>query len=372
MNRVYFDNAASTPVLPEVKEVIQSTLSEAYGNPSSLHREGRIGRTIIEDARKNIAHLLNASIGEIFFTSGGTESNNTAIKGAVRDLAIKRIISSPIEHPCVMEVLRSLEPDVKIEYVKLDAMGKADLDDLERRIKNGSRPLVSLMHINNEIGTINNIKLIGDLCQQNDALFHTDTVQGIGYFKYDLNDLNVNFLSASAHKFHGPKGVGVLYMNSGSTVGPLIHGGQQERKVRAGTENIPYIAGMSIALTLAYDNLLQRRNHISSLRESLIERLKNVIPEVKIVNPSPVDCHYKIINLAVPLTEKSSMAIPNLDIMGFAVSGGSACSSGAETDSHVYDTLFPGEELKLLRLSFSHDNTEEEIYAFVDALKKIL
>lgn len=359
-------------MLPEVCDVIDDALRFAYGNPSSLHREGRMSRTLVEDARKSIAHHFNASIGEIFFTSGGTEANNTVIKSAVQDLGVQRIISSPVEHPCVLKVLESLEGRVVVEFVKLHTNGRADLEDLRNRLAEGPKTLVSLMHINNEIGTINPIAEIGEICREKDALFHTDTVQGIGYYRYDLNALNINYLSASAHKFHGPKGVGFLYMDLDHPVKPLIHGGQQERNLRAGTENIPYIAGMARALDLAYSKLEDNRKVMQDLRQLMKRRMSEELPEVRIVNMEDEGNHYKIMNLAVPLTPKSELAILNMDMAGFAISGGSACSSGAETQSHVYDSLFPGEDIKMLRISFSHLNRTDEVEDFVQALKGVL
>lgn len=344
-----------------------------YGNPSSLHREGRIGRTAIEDARRKIATELNASIGEIFFTSGGTESNNMAIKAAVRDLGVKRIISSKIEHPCVLNTLASLNDDVKVDYVRPESDGRVDPGQVSRMLETSDdKTLVSIMHVNNEIGSINDIAAIGEICKLHGAIFHSDTVQGIGYFNYDLNALNIHFLSASAHKFHGPKGIGFIYINSDVMIKPLIHGGHQERNMRAGTENIPYITGLSKAFELSYKELELRKEHISGLRAYAVSLLKQNIPQARIINPDGDNAHYKILNIAIPWTEKSNLAILNLDMAGIAVSGGSACSSGAETDSHVFKVLFPDDEIKMIRMSMSHLNTRKEIEHFVSSLKKVI
>lgn len=352
-------------------EEISRHLSNSYGNPSSLHREGRNSRMVIEESRRNIAKLLNCSIGEIFFTSCGTESNNTVINGAVRDLGVERIITSPLEHPCVLEAIKAQGRSVDVHFVQLNEIGQADLNSLEGLLDSKRKTLVSLMHVNNEIGTVNDIRAIGELCKRYGALFHSDTVQGLGFYTYDLSDLPVDFISASAHKFHGPKGIGLLYINDEISIKPLLWGGHQERNMRAGTENVAYIAGIGKALSLAYDELDTRKAHIMHLRQHLIDQLSG-LDDVRVVNPSAELNHYKIVNIAVPLNDKTTLAIPNLDIAGFAVSGGSACSSGAETTSHVYDALFPNEELKLIRVSFSHFNKTEEVDLFCKVLKDVI
>ena len=371
MNRIYFDNAATTPLLPQVRDVITHHLEHSFGNPSSLHREGRLSRTVVEEARRKIAGHLNASIGEIFFTSCGTESNNTILIGAVEDLGIRRIVSSRVEHPCVLRVLERLSGRIDIKYVKLDDVGRADQEDLERLLKDDAHTLVSLMHVNNETGAVNDIETIGNLCRASGALFHTDTVQGIGYFPYDLTTLNIDFMSASAHKFHGPKGVGFLYIRADHAVSPFLLGGGQERNMRAGTENIAYIAGMSTALELAYKEFEERKSHITHLRQYLVDKLQAISSSIEIINPSGAQGHYKILVMTLPLNEKTTLAIPNLDIAGIAVSGGSACSSGAEKGSHVFDSLYPGLDKKTIRVSFSHLNTTDEVDILADKLKTI-
>lgn len=368
---VYLDNAATTPMTERVKKVLFHHVEHTFGNPSSMHVHGREARIAIEDARKRIAQHFQCSIGEIFFTSGGTESNNTILQGCVHDLNVRTIITSRLEHPCVLEKIHDFGPDVKVEYVNFDPQGRAELEHLEALLKENKNSLVSLMHANNEMGSLNDLQAIGILCRKYGALFHSDTVQTAGYYRLNVNDLNIDFLSGSAHKFHGPKGVGFMFIRSDHTIQPLLFGGHQERNMRSGTENTPYIQAMAEALDEAYENLEEGRNHISNLRAYTVAQLQKECPEIQIMNPEGVQSHYKILNIALPLTERSSLALMNMDIGGICVSAGSACSSGAEKGSHVFDALFPGQDLKLIRLSFSKFNTKEDIDRAVKALKSI-
>ena len=373
MNRIYFDNAASTPLLPEVIEAIQQTLKDHYGNPSSIHQEGRSGRVIIEQARKTIAEGINASIGEIFFTSGGSESNNTALLRSVDDLDIQRIISYNLEHPCVLNTLTYLSSKgVQIDMVDIERNGRINLDHLRELLtQNEKKTMVSLMHVNNELGIVNPLAKIADLCKEHQAILHSDTVQSVGYYELDVQATPISFMSASAHKFHGPKGIGFLYINSENQINPLIRGGSQERNMRAGTENVAYIAGMAKAFELAKAEMKERRSHIEKLKSYFIKELKLKAPEIEILNENATDIHYKIVNIRLPESEKSELALFNLDIAGIAVSGGSACSSGAEKASHVFRTLFPDSNQKLLRISFSHLNTLTEVEEVIKVLGSI-
>jgi len=366
---VYLDNAASTPMTTKVKEVLLQHIEESYGNPSSMHAAGRKARIAVESARKTIANCLNCSIGEIFFTSCGTESNNTVIKRSIQDLGIERIITSPIEHPCIVETVKST--DIPGEFVNVDSDGRADLIHLATLLQDGKKTLVTLMHANNEVGSINDIEKIGLLCEEYGAYFHSDTVQTVGYYPIDLQKLKVHFISGSAHKFHGPKGIGFLYINSDVQIKPMIYGGYQERNMRAGTENTPYIQAMATALEESYENLDRTSQYISDLRAYAVAQIQEHCPEFGILNPDGQDTHYKILNVALPLNERSSLALMNMDIAGICVSAGSACSSGAEKGSHVFDHLFPDQDLKLIRLSFSQFNTKEEIDLAVRAFKHI-
>lgn len=367
---VYLDNAATTPLTPGVKKVLFETADQIYGNPSSMHSEGRKARIAVEDARKRIAAHFNCSIGEIFFTSGGTESNNTVLFRSPVDLGIERIITSPVEHPCVLETVKHLT-NVEVAMVRTDEAGRCDLDHLKALLQSGPKTLVSLMYINNEIGSINPIAEIGQLCKDHYALFHSDTVQAVGYYPLDLAELDVQFISGSAHKFHGPKGIGFLYISNDVRLQPLLWGGSQERNMRSGTENVPYIQAMAQAMDEAYADLESRKKHIQALRAYAVDSIQDQCPEVRILNADGHLSHYKILNIALPLNERSSLALMNMDIAGVCVSAGSACSSGAEKGSHVFDYLFPGQDLKLIRMSFSHLNTMEEVDRAVSALRTI-
>lgn len=370
--RIYFDNAATTPVAPEVIEAMAKSYAEVYGNPSSIHAEGRMARAAIENARKTVANTLNASIGEIFFTSCGTESNNMTLKCAVRDLGVQRIISSKIEHHAITHTLATIEKtsDVEVAWVNIDQFGRPDNEHLESLLKSSNKKtLVSLIHANNEIGTMIDLKTVGDLCKENGALFHTDTVQTMGYFPIDLDDLNINFLSASAHKFYGPKGCGFIYINSDNIVKPFLDGGAQERNMRGGTENIAGIVGLATALEAATENQEKRRTKIIALRTLMKSELEKNFAGLEFNGDVDGLSHYKILSVSFPNAE---LLLMNLDIAGISASGGSACSSGVDVGSHVLTEMGADPDRTTVRFSFSHKNTEEEVRFVIEKLKEIL
>ena len=373
--RVYFDNAATTPIAPEVVEVMTHALKNLYGNPSSIHADGRMARMAIEDARKTIANSIKASIGEIFFTSGGTESNNMILKNAVRDLGVRRIISSPIEHHCVLNTLESLQKtsDIVVNFVKIDEKGRVDLKHLDEILR-GSREktLVSLMHANNEIGTMIDLNAVATVCETHKALFHSDTVQTIGYFPIDVSKTKIHFLTGAAHKFHGPKGVGFAFINTETMIKPFIDGGSQERNMRGGTENVAGIVGMAKALELAYEDIENRVYKITSLRNYLKINLLEIFEDIQFIENTEGSYHYKVLNVSFPHSPKSELLLFNLDIAGISASGGSACSSGAEGGSHVLDALDIDPSRKCIRFSFSHYNTIEEVDYVIEKLKKVV
>jgi cysteine desulfurase len=375
--RIYLDNAATTPVSPEVVQTMLPFFTENFGNPSAIHADGRKTRIAIEEARKLIAKELNASIGEIFFTSGGTESNNMALKCAVRDLGVNRIISSPTEHHCVLHTLESLalQQHVKVELLDLDEAGRPQLAQLETLLKQepGSKTLVSLMHANNEIGVMIDFQKLSDLCKEHNAFLHSDTVQTMCHYRFDLQTTPVSFLSGSAHKFHGPKGIGFIYINGNNQIKPYIDGGGQERNMRAGTENLTGIIGLAKAFELAYTNLDAHHAHIQKLRTQMIARIKSEIPTAKFNGDlSPEGSLYTVLSICFGNTPKTDLLLMNLDIAGISASGGSACSSGAEKGSHVLAALMPNLDCRTIRFSFSHYNTIEEVDSAIDTLKRIL
>lgn len=371
---VFFDNAATTPLSEEVLAVMVEMMRHNNGNPSSIHADGRKARAAVEQARKQIAKYLNASIGEIFFTSGGTESNNTALKGAVRDLGVQRIISAPTEHHCVLHSLEALEKNASVEivYVQLDEKGRVVLSDLEAHLAaSNQKTLVSLMHANNEIGSMIDLDKISQLCQQYGAFFHTDTVQTMGYYPIDVSKTKISFLSGSAHKFHGPKGIGFLYINSNNIIKPFIDGGAQERNMRGGTENIYGIVGLAKAMELAYENMDVRRAHIQEVRDYLRQQLETHFEDVQF-NGDLENGHYKLLSVSFPASPKSEMLLFSLDIAGICVSGGSACSSGADQGSHVIAALHGNSDRTTIRFSLSHLNTIAEVDFLIEKLNAIL
>lgn len=372
--RVYFDNAATTPLRPEVLEAMMPYLTESYGNPSSIHQEGRKTRAAIEAARKKVAQLIGASTGEIFFTSGGTESNNMAIKCAVRDLGVKRIITSIAEHHCVkhsVEHLRSMEL-VKVDYVKLDEYGLPDITHLEELLSVSDVPtLVTLMHANNEIGSMLDLPAVSALCRQYGAFLHSDTVQTVGHYPVNVQNVPIDFISGAAHKFFGPKGVGFIYINNRCDIHPYIDGGSQERNMRAGTENIAGIVGLAKALELAMDEFESDMTYVSELKDYMKAQLLEVCPDARI-NGHPEDNLYSVLSVSFPPGPYSELLIMSLDIAGISVSGGSACSSGAESQSHVMEAIGHPANRKTVRFSFCGKNTKEEVDFTIGKLEGIL
>lgn len=374
--RIFLDNAATTPLDPEVLATMTEVMANHYGNPSSIHADGRKARSLIEAARKTVANNLNCSIGEIFFTSGGTEANNMALKNAVRDLGITRIISSPLEHHCVLHSLDTISKNgaATVEFVTIDEKGHVDLQNLASRVlaqNENDKVLVSLMHANNEIGNLLPLQAVSEICEAAGALFHCDTVQTMGYYPIDLAKTRTNFLSGSAHKFHGPKGVGFVYINGDNIVGPYLDGGAQERNMRGGTENIYGIVGLAAALEKAYAEREARATHIQELKQYLMDELRSKIPEVQF-NGDPERGHYKVLSASFPHSERGDMLIMNLDLAGISASGGSACSSGIDVGSHVIGHLHPDSLRHTVRFSLSHHNTREEIDRVVNKLTSII
>jgi cysteine desulfurase len=375
MNRIYLDNAATTALDKEVLEAMLPYLTSHFGNPSSIYSYGRESRLAIESARKTVAKLLNAHPGEIFFTSGGTESNNTAILSAIRDLGCKHIISSPIEHHAVLHTVEhyGCGDEMNYSYVKLFPNGHVDLADLEEQLaSHEERCLVSLMHANNEIGNLLDIDAVGNLCKKYNAIFHSDCVQTVGHYHLDLRKTPVHFISAAGHKFHGPKGVGILYVNDNVKVKPFIFGGGQERNMRAGTENLYGIVGFAKALELAMANYEKESEYILSLKTYMTEQLRKKIKGVEFNGDQEGKCLYTVLSAAFPKTEKSEMILFNLDINNICVSGGSACSSGADQGSHVIRAINNNPNLVTVRFSFSKYNTKEEVDSVVEKLKELI
>jgi len=375
MKRVFLDNAATTALHPDVIGTMVEAMSDCYGNPSSIHAEGRTARAALEQARKTVARYIGASIGEVFFTSGGTESNNMALKCAVRDLGVVRIISSPIEHHCVLHSLEAIERSGKarIDFVEIDAKGHVVVGHLEGLLQqDAGKTLVSLMHSNNEIGSMIDLEEIAALCQRYNALFHTDTVQTMGYFPINVSQTHIGFLSGSAHKFHGPKGIGFIYINKENIVRPFVDGGSQERNMRGGTENFYGIIGLAKALQIACDNMDANHRQIEEVRNYFAEQLQRHLEDVQF-NGSPFERgHYKVLSVSFPASPKSDLLLLNLDIEGISASGGSACSSGADAGSHVIAALGGDPTRTTVRFSFSDLNTREEVDFVIEKLRKLL
>ncbi len=377
MKKIYLDNAATTPILPEVIEVVSSTMLDVYGNPSSAHQHGRKAKTMVETARKNIAKCFNASASEIIFTSGGSEADNLVLINAVRNFGVKTIISSKIEHHAVLHTIDFLEInyDINILWVDLNEYGEVNINHLESLLKqNNEKKLVSLMHINNEIGNINPLEKISQLCVENKALFHSDAVQGVGHFDIDVKKLPIDFFVASAHKFHGPKGVGFAYIKKGFALKPILHGGEQERGTRAGTENVHSILGMEKALITAIKNLKRDTEYIQDLKNYFVQILKSNFEGVEFngLSESKEKSSYIILNVRFP--EKYPMLLFNLDLKGIAVSGGSACQSGANKGSHVLNSILDKKEVSKtsVRFSFCKFNTKNDIDYVVKILKELI
>jgi len=374
-NRIYFDNAATTALDKDVLEVMLPYLTTHFGNPSSIYSYGRETRLAVENARKSVAKILGVHPAEIFFTSGGTESTNTAITAAVRDLGCTRIITSPLEHHATMHCTEALRKrgEVQLEYVNILPDGHIDLEDLASRLaQTGPKTLVTLMHANNEIGNLLEVEKVGALAEQYGAIFHCDTVQTVGHYPLDLKKLKAHFISAAGHKFHGPKGIGMLYINEAIKIHPLIEGGAQERNMRAGTENIYGIVGFARALEIATENYETERKHIQEIKDHMARRLESEFDQVRFNGDTRGRSLYTVLSVSFPESEKTEMLLFNLDIHHICVSGGSACSSGASVGSHVIHALYPEENIVPVRFSFSKYNTIQEADKVIDTLKTLL
>ena len=375
MERIYLDNAATTALDPAVLESMLPFLTEKFGNPSSIYSYGRETRMAVETARKSVAKLLNANPAEIFFTSGGTESSNMAIQAAVRDLGCRHIVTSKIEHHAVMHMVDHLDAldEVKVSYVKILPDGHVDLEDLEKLLAAAEvKTLVTLMHANNEIGNILDIHAVGNLCKLYNAIFHSDTVQTVGHFPMDLRNTPIHFITGAAHKFHGPKGVGIIYINENVRIKPFVHGGSQERNMRAGTENIYGIVGFAKAFEMAMAAYENDSAYIGTLKYYMHEQLKKNIPGVGFNGDVLGKSLYTVLSVSFPKTERSEMILFNLDINKICASGGSACTSGADAGSHVIRTINNNPNQITVRFSFSKHNTKGEIDAVVEKLKELV
>jgi cysteine desulfurase len=373
-SRIYLDNAATTSLDPEVLETMMPYLTNKFGNPSSIYSYGRETRTAIETARKSVAKILNANPAEIFFTSGGTESSNMAIQAAVRDLGCRHIITSSIEHHAVSHTTEHLDnlDVVKVSHVKLLPDGHIDTEDLEKLLAASTeKTLVTLMHANNEIGNMLDIQEVGELCKLYNAIFHSDTVQTVGHFPFDLRNTPIHFITGAAHKFHGPKGVGIIYINENIRIKPIVHGGGQERNMRAGTENLYGIVGFAKALEIATANYETDSAYIAVLKQYMYDELKKHVPGVAFNGDTFGRSLYTVLSVSLPKTEKSEMILFNLDINNICASGGSACTSGADAGSHVIRAINNNPNQLTVRFSFSKHNTKEEIDAVVLKLKEL-
>lgn len=370
--KIYLDNAATTSLDKEVLNEMLPYMTEHFGNPSSIHSHGRKTRAAIEAARKSVAKLLNASPSEIFFTSGGTEADNMAIRCSIEDVGIKHAITTKIEHHAVLHTLEALESKgvIKLSFVNVSPEGQVDLKHLEQLLQENERSLVSLMHANNELGTLLPIKEVGELCKKYDALFHSDTVQTMGHYNIDLKNIHVHFITCAPHKFHGPKGVGMLYINGNVKINPLIYGGAQERNMRGGTENLYGIVGLAKALEFALRDVEKHQKNIAAIKEYMIEQLNENIPGVAF-NGSLTNGLYTVLNVRFPKTENAEMLLFSLDIAGISASGGSACSSGTNKGSHVLQGVGAPTDQPSVRFSFSKYTTKEEIDYTIEKLKEL-
>jgi len=376
MQKVYFDNAATTPLDEAVFEEMKPYMLQHFGNPSSIHTHGRQVRAAIEKARKKVADILNTSPSEIFFTSGGTEADNTAIRSSVETHGIKNIISSPLEHHAVLHTVEMLEKkgQVNLHMLDVDEKGQISLDQLEMLLKQHPDTLVSLMHANNEIATLNDIHAIAEMCREHGAMFHSDTVQSMAHFRHDLQQMKANFVVGSAHKFHGPKGIGFLYVNHEKPIEPFIQGGAQERNMRGGTENVYGIIGLAKALELAYENMDEHRKQITQVKSYMIDQLKANIPGIDF-NGTSADVEnslYTVLSVGLPPNDDNDMLLFNLDINGISASGGSACSSGSNIGSHVLTAVGADPNRGAIRFSFSRYSTKDEVDYVVGKLNEIL
>lgn len=372
--RVYLDNAATTPIDKDVLKAMAEVMENHYGNPSSIHAHGREVRTLVEKARKTISSLLKASPSEFFFTSGGTEADNMAIRCGIIDHGIKHAITTPIEHHAVLHTLEALEKNglIRLSFVNIDSKGAIDYEHLEELLRENDRSFVSLMHANNELGTLTDIQKVGELCEQYHALYHSDTVQTIGHYPHDLSKLKVSFLVCAAHKLHGPKGVGFLYINHKVKINPMIFGGSQERNMRGGTENVYGIVGLAKALEISYKEMTEHHNYIQGLKSYMKEELIKNIPGVEFNGETdPEKSLYTVLNVSFPEMDMAEMLLFSLDIAGISVSGGSACSSGTNIGSHVLTGIHANPNRPSVRFSFSKYNTRAEIDYVVEKLKEL-
>lgn len=373
--KIYLDNAATTPIDPAVLEVMMPYLTDYFGNPSSIHAHGRKVKSAIENARKSVASLLNTSPGEIFFTSGGTEADNTAITQSVATLGVKHLVSSRLEHHAVLHTLEHLEQagKIKVTYLENDSKGVLDLDSLPEILANQPHSMVSLMHGNNEIANLLDLERVGNIAREHGAYFHSDTVQTMGHYGFDLQTLPVDFIVGAAHKFHGPKGVGFLYINASNKISPFIHGGAQERNMRGGTENLYGIIGLAKALEIANADLQHHQTHVKGLKSTMIKLLQEKIPGVLFNGNSDAveESLYTVLNVSFPEHPDNEMLLFNLDIDGISCSGGSACSSGTNQGSHVLNALGLSGGRANVRFSFSRFTAVEDIHRAVEVLEKI-
>lgn len=380
MDSIYLDNAATTPVLEEVVDIMTQTLSASFGNPSSIHSQGRTAKSIIENTRKSIAKELGAQPKEIIFTSGGTEGDNMILKGAVHGLGIETIITSKIEHHAVLHAVENLEKTatVTVQYVKVLPDGSPDIDDLERLLQNdNTKKLVSLIHVNNELGTITDLETIGNLCRKNNAFFHSDTVQSIGHYRFNLEELPIDFLVAAAHKFHGPKGIGFVFIRKETGLQSLLFGGSQERGLRAGTESVHNIVGLGEAFSHAYTHLDDDQSQITDLKSYCIAQLSSKIPNLSFNGccDDLAKSTYTILNVRIPMSvDKANLLGFTLDLKGICCSKGSACQAGSETGSHVLNHILSEQQLQSpsIRLSFSKFNTKQDIDHLVKVLEEYI
>lgn len=370
--KVYFDNAATTPVYPEVVEAMVTVLRDQFGNPSSIHAYGREVRTAIEDARRLVARLLNCTPAEIFFTSGGTEADNMSLRCTVTDLGIRHVITSPLEHHAVLHTLEAMvhRGEITLSLVEVDQKGNVNLEHLEKLISGPTRSFVSLMHANNEIGTLLPMKETGTLCRKYQALFQSDTVQTMGHLPIDLSDLQVDFITGAAHKFHGPKGVGFLYINRNVRISPFITGGAQERNMRGGTENVYGIVGLAKALELAHANMHDDIRKVSGLKNYMVQRLRDEVAGVEF-NGDLGNSLYTVLNVSFPPSDNAEMMLFSLDIAGIACSAGSACSSGSNVGSHVLRAIHADPARTAIRFSFSKFNSVEEVDYCIEKIKEL-
>ncbi|MFD0764135.1 cysteine desulfurase family protein [Mucilaginibacter lutimaris] len=372
--RVYFDNAATTALDPEVLKEMYKVMESQFGNPSSIHSHGREVRTLIERSRKTIANLLHTSPAEIFFTSGGTEADNTAIRCGIVDHKLTHAITTKLEHHAVVHTLQAMEKAgvIKLSYADVDNKGNVDYDHLETLLKNNERSFVSLMHANNELGTLTDIERVGELCDAYSALYHSDTVQTVGHYKHDLSKLKLHFMVCAAHKLHGPKGVGFLHINHKVKINPMIYGGSQERNMRGGTENVYGIAGLAKALEMAYADMDAHQTQIQGLKSYMKAQLEQNIPGVEFNGETdPAKSLYTVLNVSFPEMEMADMLLFNLDIAGISASGGSACSSGTDIGSHVLTAIGANPDRPSVRFSFSKYNTKDEVDFTVSKLKEL-